>query len=541
MSQQFVNRTFNGAIPKPFNSKTFKASVLQSDVLNASSMNVANKSTTNSIDDFGTIDAENLEIQQTCRFYGTVIPNSNCMATTLFVKNQIDNLLGPNVSSALDTITEINNAINNDPNFSNTVMNRMILNEANTSMNTGNIATLQVSTNALQTNVTNLQTTQTLHGTNISNLNTSVGNISTQITSLQNNKADKNNPIFTGAATFNTITTQSLIDNGNITIKGNTNIGDSGSDTLTVKGTAKFNNQILLSDDTNLGVRLGSIDSSISTINSTLITKANITDIDNRFSTLMGGVLPSTLDTLNEISTALQNNDSSINAILSTMTTLNSDQTITGVKTFTASPLVPNVTQGNNSLVVANTNYVDTAITNLGTVYQTQSGMSNYVTTTSANTNYQTKSAMSTYPQFSTTNTFTGSNEFSNELITNKFVEKYTTATVSSNSLSINFASVTSNIFSISPSSATNISLILTNVPTNKTAIYSFTFYINTTTNKNYINSLNVNGSNVTMIAMGGLSNVSVNASSNTTIQNIFIQMNNGTFVSAITNVTSCF
>jgi hypothetical protein len=413
------------------------------------------------------------------------------------------------------------------------------LNETNTSTNTGNIATLQVSNNALQTNVTNLQTTQTLHGTNITNLNTSIGNISTQITSLQNNKADKNNPTFTGAATFNSITTQSLVDNGNITIRGNTNIGDAGSDTLTVRGTAKFHNQILLSDDSNLGVRLGGIDSSISTINSTLTTKANITDIDNRFSTLMGGVVPSTLDTLNEISTALTNNDSSINAILSTMTTLNSDQTITSAKTFSVSPLVPNVTQGNNSSVVANTNYVDTAITNLGTVYQTQSGMSNYLTTTSANTNYQTKSAMSTYPQFSTANTFTNTNEFSNELITNKFVEKYTTATVSTNSLTINFSTVTSNIFSISPSSGTNISLLVTNLPTNKTAIYSFTFYINTTTNKNFINSLNVNGSNVTLIAMGGLANISV--TSNLVIQNVFIQMNNGTFVSAITNVTNCF
>jgi hypothetical protein len=57
---------------------------------------------------------------------------------------------------------------------------------------------------------------------------------------LDTNKADKANPTFTGTATFNTITTQSLTDNGNITIKGNTIIGDASGDTLVVTGLSTF-------------------------------------------------------------------------------------------------------------------------------------------------------------------------------------------------------------------------------------------------------------------------------------------------------------
>lgn len=50
-----------------------------------------------SVDDVPTIDAEDLVVQNTAVFNGTVISGSNCIATTNFVRTQIDNLLGPNV------------------------------------------------------------------------------------------------------------------------------------------------------------------------------------------------------------------------------------------------------------------------------------------------------------------------------------------------------------------------------------------------------------------------------------------------------------
>lgn len=112
-------------------------------------------------------------------------------------------------------------------------------------------------------------------------------------------------------------------------------------------------------------------------------------------------------------------------------------------------------------------------------------------------------------------------------MVTNKMVEKYVAGSVSSNAMSINYSPNTNNIYAITPSSANNIALTITNFPTTRLAIYNFTFLMNTSTNKQYINSLKVNRSSVTMKASGGLSNVSVNSSATMVIQNIYIQMNN--------------
>ena len=140
-----------------------------------------------------------------------------------------------------------------------------------------------------------------------------------------------------------------------------------------------------------------------------------------------------------------------------------------------------------------------------------------------------------------TSNTFSAENEFTSDLITNKLIEKYIAGTVTSNALTINYSSNTNNIYAITPSSANNIALTITNIPTTRVGLYEFAFIINTSTNKNYINTLNVNGSAVTMKAVGGLANVSINASATVVIQNIYVQMNNATVTNALTNVSSCF
>jgi hypothetical protein len=97
---------------------------------------------------------------------------------------------------------------------------------------------------------------------------------------------------------------------------------------------------------------------------------------------------------------------------------ISSNQTITGTKTFSTSPVVPTQTQGDNSTKVA-------------------SALSSYLTTSSASATYQPIASMTSYPQLSKANTFSNANEYSSDLITNKMVEKFTTGTVSSNSLSI--------------------------------------------------------------------------------------------------------
>jgi hypothetical protein len=72
--------------------------------------------------------------------------------------------------------------------------------------------------------------------------------------------------------------------------------------------------------------------------------------------------------------------------------------------------------------------------------------------------------------------------------------ENLTSSTVTSNSLSISYTSNNA-IYSISPSSNANISLVLTNVPTGvSNGVYSLFFYINTSTNKRYISTFSING-----------------------------------------------
>jgi hypothetical protein len=148
---------------------------------------------------------------------------------------------------------------------------------------------------------------------------------------------------------------------------------------------------------------------------------------------------------------------------------------------------------------------------------------------------------MSSYPTLTGSNTMSGVNEFSSEIVNNKLVEKFSSGSVSSNAMSVDYSSNTNNIYVITPSSANNIALTITNLPTNRSAVYDFTFIINTSTNKNYINTLNVNGSSKTMKGVGGLSNLSVDSSSTVVIQNIYIQMTNSTVTNAITTLACCY
>lgn len=780
----YINFLADGSLPQVFNPATFKLNSIQSDALSTQNLTVTSQAVTNGIADYASIDAKRLTVDNEAFFTGSLVPNSTCLATTYYVDDKINQIMGGgNINTLLDTISEINTALNSDPNFADTVGLRIGQVEVNTQNNANNItqldasidtinetlldldsrlvldrtdiddmtATLQalqtgitentaklalhtvdisantanietltldvsantagiealaldvsantasiqtntlniasnsatIATNAsniatnstnIATNSTNIATLQTAvasHATELDTLDagltsvntvvsghaTSIADIGTSITTIQttlDTKANKSNPTFTGTATFATISTQSLTDNGNITIKGNTAIGDQSTDTLTVTGNAKFNHNVVLSDNSNVLTRFGTTDTAISgintsigTINSTLATKANDSEVvhnsGNEFisgiKTFNGGLklgvndvattydiqvainnlinsAPSTLDTLGELATQLQQDQNSISTILNSMVTMAGAQTITGAKTFQTSPSVPTLAQGNNSTSVASTAYVDTGLSTkanasnptftgtatfatIATQSLTDNGNvtikgntaigdqptdtltvtgnatfnhnvtidgqnvatrfgnieSNYLTTasatstylkqTDASTTYQAKADMSNYVQstlYSSANTWTGANEYKSDIVTSKMVEKYVAGTVTSNAMSINYASNTNNIYSISPSSANNIALTISNLPTNRgTAIYDFTFLINTATNKNYIATLNVNGSAITMKAMGGLANVSVNASATLVIQTIHIQMNGASVSNAITSVASCF
>lgn len=620
----FLNLNVDGSLPVVFNPATFRTSAIQSDQLSTQTLSVSSTTNTNGIVDYNSIEAKKISVQNEAIYSGNLIPNSSCIATTYYVDDKINTIMGgTGINTLLDSISEINQALNNDPNYANTIGLRISQNEVNTQNNANSIGQLnndisdindslvsidtRINTNAsdiddIQTSLTqsNQQITSNTNaiGINSNNIttntnsinsltsslqtaNTNISTLQTQTTTNTNSissinsvlptKANINNPSFTGTANFNTLVTNSLTDNGNITIKGNTIIGDQTTDTLTVTGNTTFNQPVTI-QSVNVKNKLDSLDSSVSTINTNItnlqtskandntvvhisgnetlsgvktfsnIPKIGLNDVatTNDINTAINNLInsaPSTLDTLGEISTVLQNNQNDVNTIISTMVTLGTNQTITGVKTFSSNPQVNTLTQGDNSNSVATTSYVDTGLTNLNSNIS-----STYLTQSNATSTYQTQSGMSSYPRLTTSNTFTNFNEYSSDIIQNKLVEKYIVGTVSSNAMSINYSTTTNNIFSISPSSATNIALTITNLPTNRgTAIYNFTFLINTSTNKNYINSLNVNGSSITMRASGGLANVSVNTSSVLVIQTLNIMMNGATVSNALTSVISTF
>ena len=594
-----------GRVPEIYNPNTFKTTVVESTNVVTQSAVVAN-----------------LETQTATTTTAQISDYSEQVATTKYVTDKISDVIG-SAPELLNSLSELAEALNNDQNFATTITQRFANVENDISTletelvtTNDNISNVQTFANTIESNVNNLKSdlsgnvyqyalnsslnnlksdlsgnvydyalNSSLNTTN-ANVLTNTNNISTinnSITTLQNGKADKANPTFTGTATFNSITTQALTDNGNITIKGNTIIGDQSTDTLTVTGTSTFNNNVIV-QTVNVKNKFDALDTSITNLTNTkandnvvvkLTGNQTINDIktfstppkiglndiatqnyvDTQISNLINGA-PSTLDTLNEIATVLQNNQNDVNSILSSMVTLSTNQSISGVKTFTSNPQVNTLTQGNNSNSVASTSYVDTGLStkantselanylttsNASSTYQPISGMSSYLTTSNASSTYQPISGMSTYAQFGTSNTFTNLNEFSSDIVQNKLCEKYVSGTVSSNALSINYSSNTNNIYTISPSSATNIALTITNIPNRGNCIYDFTFLINTATNKQYINTLNVNGSSITMKAGGGLANIAINGSATMVVQNIYIQMNGTSVTNAFTNVVSFF
>jgi hypothetical protein len=94
-------------------------------------------------------------------------------------------------------------------------------------------------------------------------------------------------------------------------------------------------------------------------------------------------------------------------------------------------------------------------------------------------------------------------------------------STITSNILTINYASNNGQSIFVTPTA--NFSLVLTNVPTGAVqAIYKLEIYI---TGKFYCTGITVNGTVLTMVAVGGMANIAsqVNASATVLIQTFTI------------------
>ena len=102
-----------------------------------------------------------------------------------------------------------------------------------------------------------------------------------------------------------------------------------------------------------------------------------------------------------------------------------------------------------------------------------------------------------------------------------KYTNLVQTLTITSNTLTINYGSNNGQSIFVAPTA--NFSLVLTNVPTSSVqAIYKLEIYI---TGKFYCTGITVNGTLLTMTAVGGFANIAsqVNASATGLIQTFTI------------------
>jgi hypothetical protein len=106
----------------------------------------------------------------------------------------------------------------------------------------------------------------------------------------------------------------------------------------------------------------------------------------------------------------------------------------------------------------------------------------------------------------------------------------------SGTNLSLTYTSIKGIIY-YSPSA--NFTLTLTSIPTSSNnETYSLTFIYNT---KYYCNAISVNGTSYTMLAGGGLSNISINSSASYVMQQVSIMFLNSSTPVIVTNVLSLF
>ena len=140
--------------------------------------------------------------------------------------------------------------------------------------------------------------------------------------------------------------------------------------------------------------------------------------------------------------------------------------------------------------------------------------------------------------QFTISDT-TGIGIFNNQISLARVMEKTSAGTVTTNAMSLDYTAI-NGVITCTPSSASNIALTLTNVPTTAGS-YNLTFLIDTSTYKQYINSFSINGSSYTPVSSGGFSSLSVNASATSALQYVSIIMSGGTVSKVITNLVSLY
>lgn len=238
---------------------------------------------------------------------------------------------------------------------------------------------------------------------------------------------------------------------------------------------------------------------------------------DKKINEIIDGA-PGTLNTLNELSIALNGDATFANTIITQLSKkananavvdLTSDQPINGKKTFNDNVDVISL----NNISASTLGYVD--VTSSIQTQLNNKANNNTVVNLSEN---QTITGNKT---FSGITTMSGTTTLSN-VVMNKIFEVIQPLALNNNTITINFSTATGNLFSFTPSNA-NVTLNITNIPTTANRSITLNFIINTSSNKFRINTLNINGISQPLHYVNGENSLPSIASASRVLQPITI------------------
>lgn len=457
-----------------------------------------------------------------------IVPNSTSVANSAYVDGKISALVN-GAPAALDTLKELADAISSDGGFSGTIGAQLAakanLTGGNTYSGTQVMSAITLGGVDVNTRITSVEGGVASSASAITSLSSRITTAESNVATLEADVGILEADLVAKASEIDSLEVRaSALEVHDVIVDASLTSIDSriaaNTSTISANSSAIATNTsaiALRALDSNVvhtsgNESIGGIKTFASAplINSNTV--ATNADISAAIAALVNSA-PSTLDTLGEISTVLQNNTASVDTILSTMVTLGGAQSVSGVKTFAATPVLN-----------AGLNVTGGAIT-LPTASVAVSALNN-----------------TSLPTLAGTNAFTGANTFSAQTTASRIAENVLPMTVTSNALSINWTTQTGAIISCAPSSGNNMALTVTNLPTTPAnASYTMTFLINTGTNKQYFNTLSVNGTSITLRAAGGLTNVSINASAVYAMQSVSIVVLSNAVALAATSVTSLF
>jgi hypothetical protein len=506
--------------------------------------NTSNKSRLTTLESDNTTNKSNIISLQTNKSDITYVDGK---ITTL--KSEI---LG-GASSAYDTLVEIQQFLENDATQIQGLLSTVSQKANSSDLTTTNNNLSSLSTN-LSTNYYNKNNTDTLLSGKVDNatlnnyytktqndslLSDKVNNSTltsyytkTENDTLLNTKQDKSemSNYFTKTQADNKFALQSDLTTSNQNISSNSNsinTINSNFDNYYTKTHLDTNFQTKLTFDSvptsnsqNI-VRSGSVFSALqsylttSTASSTYLTQSNATSTYQPLLTFDTSPTSGSSNIVRSggIFTALQSYLTTSTASSTYLTQSNATSTYQPLLTFDSAP-----TSGSSNSVRS------------GGIF---TALQSYLTQTAGDARYQLSSGMTSFFNLSSNNTISGSNTFNNVQTVERICEQITQSGSGTN-LSLNYTNIRG-IIIYAPSA--NFTFTLTNLPTSNTnCIYTLTFVYST---KFFANAISINGTSYTMTAIGGLANISINASASRVYQQIQIIFNNSSTPSVSTSVLS--